>query len=368
MAYMQAGDPTKSETWLRKALELQPKNVDAMYQLAKALSKQGKDVEAISNLRNAIELEPARSEIGLELARTYEDADRTDEAAKLYEKLLAAKEPTVELRARAGRFFARTGQMDKAGEQGVAILKVQEDHPAGLYLKGEGLLLQNKTDAARKLFVQATDADPEPQYLDARGRADEAWAIESGNTSYQDDALRSYGKAVEKDPKIFSSWLGQGRLYVQRSEDAKAVTPLTTAWGLKRDAEVARLLGIATKNLNKQPKVAAEWLEQSLLLQPHPDSAYNLAQLYNDDRVNNPKAAISTYNKAITLAEEVENKGEPAPAWLTDALYELGNLNFTLNNYKQAKQAWEKWLLRNPKQDAKYKEVKNTLNTSLRNQ
>jgi tetratricopeptide (TPR) repeat protein len=369
MAYMQAGDPVKSETWLRKAIELQPKNVDAMYQLAKALSKQGKDAEAIGNLRSAVELDPTRSEIGLELARTYEDAARTEEAGKLYEKLLAAKEPTIELRARAGRFFARTGQMEKAGEQGVAILKQQEEHPAGLYLKGEGLLLQGKTDAARKVFVQATDADPEPQYLDARGRADEAWATESGNTTYQDDALRSYAKAVEKDPKIFASWLGQGRLYVLRKEDAKAVTPLTTAWTIKRSAEVARLLGIATKNLNQQPKVAAEWLEQSLQMEPHPDTAFNLGFLYEDPRTNDAKKAIAAYTKAVALGEELEKKGEQPPVWLSDALYSLGMLNYTLNNYKVAKQTWQKWLLRNPKQDGgRYKEVKNYLNTSLRNQ
>ena len=369
MAYLQAGDPVKAETWLRKAIELQPKNVDAMYQLAKALTKQGgKDAEAIIVLRNAVELDPTRSEIGLELARTYEEATpaRLIDAEKLYDKLLAAKEPTLELRARAGRFYARVGLMEKAGEQGVEILKVQDDHPAGLYLKGEGLLKSGKTDAARKLFVQASDADPEPQYLDARGRAAEAWAKESGNTSYQDDALRSYGKAVEKDSLLFSSWVGQGRLYVLRSEDAKALEPLQKAWSIKQTSEVARLLGISLKNVNNQPQNAAGWLEKSIEIEPNADSAYHLGVLYTDARLNNPKAAISAFERATALALKVEKDGGAAPPWLTDALYQLGDINRTMNNLKAAKSAWEKWLQRNPKETARIKEVKQLMATTLK--
>ncbi|HLL21459.1 MAG TPA: tetratricopeptide repeat protein, partial [Kofleriaceae bacterium] len=368
MAYLEAGDPTKSETWLRQCLEMQPKNVDAMYQLAKALLAQAKEAEAISNLRNAVELDPTRSEIGLELARTYEHASppRLDDAEKLYDKLIGAKEPTLELRARAGRFFARVGQMQKAGEQGAKILELQEDHPAGLYLKGEGLFHANKTDAARKLFVQASDADPEPQYLDARGRAAERWAAESGNTSYQDDALRSFGRAVERDPQLFSAWLGQGRLYVVRQEDAKALEPLQKAWQIKQTAEVARLLGIALKNVKNQPQNAAGWLEKAYEMEPTADAAFHLGELYTDPRLNNPKAAIRSYERATSLARRGEKDGKPVPAWLAQALYDLGDIHRTQNNLKGAKDAWEQWLQRNPKPGPRLKEVQQMMVTTLK--
>ncbi|MDQ3339726.1 MAG: tetratricopeptide repeat protein [Myxococcota bacterium] len=370
MAYLEANDAVKAETWLRKAIEMQPQNVDAMYQLAKALTKQGgKDAEAIIVLRNAVELDPTRTEIGIELARTYEEAKppRAIEAEKLYDKLLAAKEPTLELRARAGKFYARIGQMEKAGAQGVEILKAQDDHPAGLYLKGEGLLATNKTESARKLFVQASDADQqEPQFQDARGRASEMWARESGNSTYQDDAIRSYSKAVELDPTVFASWLGLGRLYVLRNEDAKALDPLQKAWALKQTAEVARLLGIALKNIGNQPQNAAGWLEQSFRLEENADTAWYLGMLYTDAKLNNPKAAMSALERATRLAGDAEKKSGHAPPWFDEALYNLGDIRRAQYDLRGAKEAWQKWLGRNPKSSAKRKEVEQMMATSLK--
>jgi tetratricopeptide (TPR) repeat protein len=366
MAYLQAGDAAKAESWLRKALEMAPKNIDALYQLAKALSKQGNEEGAIQNLRNAVEIDPTRSEIGIELARTYEEAKRESDAEKLYDKLLAAKEPPLELRARAGRFFARIGQIEKAAEQGAKILEQQEDHPAGLYLKGEGLLKAGKIESGRRFVVQASDADPEPQYLDARGRASEAWALESGNTSYQDDAIRSYSKAVEKDPTLFTSWRGLGHLYVLRSEDKKAVEPLEKAWKLKETGEIARLTGIATKNINQQPAVAAQWLEEAMRMEPHAETAYHLSQLYIDARLNNPAKAVNALQRATSMALAEEKKtGRPGPSWLTDALYHLGEIRLTLNDLAGAKTAWQTWLNRNPTQNARWKEVQRHMSTTL---
>src|SRR5205085_10196720 len=55
MAYLQANDPMKAESWLRKSVEKSPTNVDAHYQLAKALARQSKEDGAIASLRTAIE-------------------------------------------------------------------------------------------------------------------------------------------------------------------------------------------------------------------------------------------------------------------------------------------------------------------------
>jgi Tfp pilus assembly protein PilF len=367
MAYLQANDPLKGETWLRKVLERKPKDVDAMNQLAKALAMQGKQEDAIQWLRQAVEIDATRSDIGLELARVYEDAKRNADAEKLYDKLLAAKEPPLELRARAGRFFARVGELAKAGAQGKAILAVQDDHPAGLYLKGEGLLAENKVDSARKLFVQASDKDGEAQYYDARGRAAERWAQESGNTQYLDDALRAYGKAVDRDQSLYASWIGIGRIHVARKEDAKAPAALEKAWLLKETAEVARLMGIAVKNLNKQPKVAAQWLEKAYSLERNAETAYNLGQLYTGEALNDPKAAIAAYQNATELAISDEKKGLPPATWLEDAFYELGDVHQSQNNLKGQKAAWQKYLDRKPvKHPARIKAVKQAMATTLK--
>src|SRR5205823_6030520 len=63
IAYLDAGDPTKAEVWLRRATEARASDPEAKYQLAKALSKLGRNDDAIEELRAAIEIDPSRADI-----------------------------------------------------------------------------------------------------------------------------------------------------------------------------------------------------------------------------------------------------------------------------------------------------------------
>ncbi|MDQ3296622.1 MAG: tetratricopeptide repeat protein [Myxococcota bacterium] len=368
MAYLEANEPKKAEPWLRKVIEQRPKDVDPQYQLAKALSLLGQHEEAIERLRRAVELDPTRSEIGLELARTYETAKppREADAHKLYDKLLAAKEPSVELRARAGKFFARIGENEKAGIQGLQILATEPDHPAGLYLKAEGLLQANKTDEARKLFTIAADAERDAQYFDGLGRAAERWATESGDSKYQDTALRAYVQATEIDPTKHNSLIGQGRLYVLRHEDEKAIRPLDAASKIQMTAEIGYLMGKAYKAL-QQNKAALDWLVASMKLGETADAAWELGQIYTSAQINKPGLAAGALGTATRLAETKEKKLGVEVPWLTEALYMEGDVHRVLGNDGGARQAWEKYVQRNLKgqSGARVKDVKHFLATSL---
>ncbi|MBA3820047.1 MAG: tetratricopeptide repeat protein, partial [Deltaproteobacteria bacterium] len=367
MAYLQANEPAKAEPWIRRVIEQRPKDVDAQYQLAKALARIGTQQakeEAIERLRRAVELDPTRSEIGLELARTYEDSKREADAAKLYDKLLAAKAPTLPLRTRAGRFFARIDDMPKAGEQGVKILEVDPENPTGLYLKAEGLLRAGKADEARRLFQQASDAERDPQFLDGLGRAAEAWAAKSGESKYLDSALRAYTQASELDPTMLNPLVGQGRIYVGRNEDKHAIPPLNIAAKIRMTGEIARLLGLASKATQQIP-VAVKWLEESNRLEPHALTSWHLGQLYTSASINQPGKAAGTLARATQLAEQEEKQAGTTVPWLTDALYMQGDVNRVLGNDAGARAAWEKYVARNPKPGAKLSEVKHFLATSL---
>jgi tetratricopeptide (TPR) repeat protein len=371
MAYLQADDAPSSETWLRLAVEGRPTEVEGHYQLAKALAKRGTTDEAIAELQKAIELDPKRSEIGLELARTYEAAGRAAEAGALYGKLLvAANDPSIELRARAGRLFARTNQIEKAAEQGAKILAIEPGHPAGLYLKAEGLLASDRIEEARKLFTQAADADPDPQYLDGQGRAAEADAVKNTNTAAQDAALRAYMAATaadaaahDKHPTMVNPLAGLGRLYVLRHEAAKAAQPLLDAYQLKADAEVAYNLGLTYIELQQDP-TAILWLQRSLELRPHAEASWSLGQLYaNHNQVRQAAAALETATRLAMIEEKKTAKLVP---WLTEALYKLGRVQKDVPNDAAARAAWEKYVARRPPPSAQLNEVLQALGTSLK--
>ncbi|MBS1123989.1 MAG: Tetratricopeptide 2 repeat protein, partial [Deltaproteobacteria bacterium] len=364
MAYLQSGDAAQAEPWLRRAVEGRSKDVEPHYQLAKALAKLSHPEEAIQELQKASDLDPKRTEIGLELARTYEAAGRDTDAATLYGKLLAAaKDPSIELRARAGRFFARTSKIEQAVEQGTQILLVDPGHAAGLFLKAEGLLAAGRIEDARKSFTQAAEADPDPQYLDGQGRAAEADALKNNNTAAQDAALRAYMAASLAAPTMFNPLAGTGRLYVLRHEAAKAVKPLLDAYKIKPDAEVAYNLGLAYVELQQEP-TAIQWLQRSLQSRPHAEAYWNLGQLLaNRNQVREAAAAIE---EATRMALVEERKTAKPISWLTDALYKLGRVQKDVPNDAAAREAWEKYMGRTPPPGAARNEVQQALATSLK--
>jgi tetratricopeptide (TPR) repeat protein len=363
VAYVQEGNAEKAEPWLRRVVEARPNDAEARFQLGRALLKSGQHAAALEALNAAVGLDPARSDIAVELARAYEALGQDGDAAALYAKLLAGKDPTLELRARAGRFYARTGALDKAGEQGARIAEADPQNPAGFYLKGEALLAAGKAVDARQAFLRASDLDRDPQYLDALGRAAEALG-RAGDREQQELALRSYVAATESPGAPINAYVGQGRLYAARHEAAKAVPALIAASRQDpKNAEVMFLMGLSYQEL-QQPAVALQWFEASTKLSPNAEAFWQLGQLYRDTNQGAPAAAALT--SATRLAAEAEKKTGRPIAWLTDALYLLGRVQLDLHNEAAARDAWQLYVGRSPQPSAQLTEVKQMLATSLR--
>ena len=348
MAYLQSGAPAKAEPWLRRVIEARPKDADALYQLGKVLRRLGNGADAIDKLVQAREIEPTRAEIGMELARTYELTRRDAEADKLYSKLLDEGEPSLELRGHAGKFFVRTGKLDKAGVQGDKILESDRLNAAGHYLKAEGLLAAGHLEDARKEFTAAVDVERDAQSLDGLGRATESMSMMRKELSLQDAAIRAYKAALELDPTLFSPNLGLGRLYVARREMSKAVTALLAANKLKGDdAEVAFNLGVAYQELGtKETKRAAvEWLKRSNGIKRTAETSFRLGQLYQDKDIDQVQPAIDSYKTATSLADDEIKRTGVTPPWYGEALYYLGDLANSVGEEVTACKAWRAYLV-----------------------
>jgi len=363
MAYLQQGDPAKAEPWLRRVIEARPNDAEARFQLGRALLKAGKNDAALEILKSALERDPARVDIGVDLARAYEALGRDPEAGALYAKLLAGKDPSLELRTRAGKYFVRTGAPEKAAAQGAKLVEADPHNAAGLYLKGEGLLASGKAQEAKQAFLRALEIERDPQYLDAVGRAAEALAQDNDRAA-QDLALRSYHDAAEAVPPPLSSLTGQGRLFVARHEAAKALDPLLAASRIEpRNAEVMFLIGAAYQELQKST-TALQWLEASTRIGPRAEAFWRIGQIYRDAN-QGARAAVAVDNATRLAAEAEKRTGKQVP-WLTDALYLQGRVNLDLHNEARAREAWITYVARNPPASARLTEVQQLLATTLR--
>ena len=373
VAYLQQGNPEKAETYLRRVVEARPSDADALYEYGKTLGLLAKFADAIEQLKKARTLAPGRSEIGLELATTYERTKNDAEAGKLYDELVARDDASIETRAHAGKYYVRTNQIPKAGEQGTKIVAADRENAAGHYLKGEGLFAQGRNDDARKEFGEAVRIERDPLYLDGQGRATEAAGIEHNkDTSLQDQALRAYLAATELDPLMFDPLLGAGRVYVARKEHAKAIPVLIAADQIRSgDPEVAYLLGESYGETQRKAR-GIEWLERALKLKPNARAAYKLGNLYTDPEIDKGGPAQAAYARAVALWQAQATKdGSLTPEDekdLTDAMYKLGNIASLNHDDAAAKAAWEKWVVRPGanRSGAKYDEVMRALRTNLR--
>ena len=346
VAYLSAGVPVQSEAWLRTALERRPRDVEAHFQLAEALRRQGKQDEAVATLMKSFDLDPSRVDLGLELARGFEAAGRDADAATLYRRLLDGRDVAVDVRVRAGRFFARTKDLAAARAQGDAILAVEPDNAAGLFLKAEGLLADGLADEARRLFQQAVDRELDPQYSDGLGRAAEAQASKSGNPDHRDAALAAYVEASRQAPTMLSPILGRGRLHMARRELEKALAAYQEALKLApNDPEIAYGVGMSLAELGDKDK-AIVWLQKAVAARPRADAYYRLGLLHLD--ANQGRSAAS----ALTAATQHGLKEEAATGrtldWMIHAYYKLGDVQKMLGNDAAMIDAWQNFIARNP--------------------
>ena len=359
VAYLDAGSAAESEAWLRKAIAKRPDDIEANFQLAEALRRQGKQDEALATLVKTFELDETRVDLGVELARGFEDAGKDADAAKMYARLVAGTGVSLDIRARAGRFFARTGDFAAASKQGDAILDVEKDNPTGMFLRAEGLLADGHADRARALYQQAADADPDPQFLDGLGRASEALAERTGDTARRDEALRAYLQATEKAPKMLNPLLGRGRLHMARREFAKALAAFEEAMKVAPgEPSIAYGMGMSYAELGDKAR-AIEWLTRSVKLQPRAEAYFKLGDIYY--QLDKASAAAQALGRATELGLAEERRTGKTVPWLTDAYWLLGDVERVRGSDSGQRRAWERYLERGPTDKAQADEVRRAL-------
>jgi tetratricopeptide (TPR) repeat protein len=367
IGYLAAGGPGKAETWLRQAIAARPTDIDAHFQLAESLSRQAKRDEALAILRKAYDLDPARTDVGLQLARRYEEAGRLEDAGAMYDGLLAGKDVTIDIRGRAGRYFARINKIDKARAQADEILAADPRNAAGLFLRGMGLMADDKFEEAKRRFKEAVELDPDPQYHWALGWSLERMYHKDKEPRFRDEAIEAYTEATSKEPDNINALLGLGRMQIERRDSTggeKALVPLMQANKIRpNDADTENLIGIASHFARKYDDAIA-WQERSLSKKRRMSAFLNVGTLYYDsDRFR--QAAVHL-NDAIIEAEKEIKAGGSAPDWLTDAYYKLGVSHENLGNGQAKCRAWRHYIDRSPKDQVKADKIKQVLLTQCR--
>jgi tetratricopeptide (TPR) repeat protein len=149
---VQLGDPARAAARLRRVLEIDPQDDEALYLLASATALEGDAPAAEALFRRALARAPGSVGVSAELGRTLARLGRADEASRLLRALLELPAPGADARFVRATLLASLGEI--ALERGDVTGAIRE-------LEGSLAAHPESYDANNRLaFLLATSADP----------------------------------------------------------------------------------------------------------------------------------------------------------------------------------------------------------------
>ena len=334
MKALEAGNYDAAVQAFRKALEADPKDYAAHFNLALAYGFLHQDEEGIAEYQKTLELKPGLYEAELNLAILLLRRKRPAEAAPLLES--AAGQKPAEFRPRYYLAEAQLagGAADKAGESFRLALELDPKSAAAELGLAHALEQQGKTAEAAPHFRQAAQLDP--KYRTS--------LLELAQL-YEKDHQPSEAMAIYREfPEDVAATEHLGQLLLDAKQYAEAVTPLEQAY--QRDPTEAGLVALAMAYLfSQQGDKAVPLLDKAVAADP---ANFELHMMYARalrDRKQLPEAARQ-------FREAVKVKPGDAAAWsnLASVLYLTGDYEQSLAAFVRAQQLGEdtpgNWFLR----------------------
>jgi tetratricopeptide (TPR) repeat protein len=157
----QAGDPSRAEALLRRAIEIRPDDASLSYNLANHLSRQGRHREAEESYRQALRLDPGHVPTLVNLGILAAENGEIERAVSLFEKALARDPSHPGALLGLGNAAAARGRLDTAVQLFERALESDPDRPDAHYALARALSARGEIDAAIEHFRNALEGAPE---------------------------------------------------------------------------------------------------------------------------------------------------------------------------------------------------------------
>ena len=261
--YMKKGQFGDASVEFRNALRLDPRFVDAYYQLAQADLAQRDWQGAFTSLEKAIELDPARLDVRLDRGRLY----------------------------LVGRKF------DKAEEDANAILQKEPSNAGAYQLLGAALVGQQKPERERALESFSRAAELQPNEASSYVNL----ALVEISLKRFKDAEEHLKKAVATDPKSLQANLDLANFYSQQNRLPEAQAVLQT--GIRNNPDAPELYIDLANMLSHggQPTDATQTLDQLRVQMPKsPEAAMDIGSYYAQQ--GDVDKALAEYQRGLSIS------------------------------------------------------------------
>jgi eukaryotic-like serine/threonine-protein kinase len=166
MKYRITKDPQwMGEAWkqCQRALELNPRSVQAHITMAGLNLLTGRYEEAIGAARAALAIDPASDQAYTELARAFNASKRPEEAEATLKKAIELRPGNWNNYAKLGRFYAGRSRYREAEQSYLRVIELVPDNPTGYTNLGGIYHWLGREDEAEQMFRRSMELRPTPE-------------------------------------------------------------------------------------------------------------------------------------------------------------------------------------------------------------
>jgi protein O-GlcNAc transferase len=259
--YLATGDPNSAEKVLEQGVKAFPDLVESRNLLGVALTRQGRNEEALGVFASAIERHPRHAGTLNNIGNTLSEMNRHSEAVPYLERAAEIEPGSPHAHYNLGNAYRALGRHDEAIERISRSLRISPNdfdaHNAlGAVYRDQGRYEQAIGSLQKALAIN-------PDFSDAHHNL--ALALDYLNCS--EEAVRSFEKALAISPNP-GTYVGLGNIYQKQHRLEEAVSCYRQAISLQPGLASAHLnLGLALQDM-KRLEEAVACFEKTLAVKP----------------------------------------------------------------------------------------------------
>ena len=325
-AYLFAQDTAAAEETLKKALTIDPRSIEILLAIGDFRVTTGKPDQAEIIYKQALEIAPDNEDIYLRLASFYQRYSKWPEVEATLQKLAALKPQDEKPHIYLGDFFTWLGQRDKAlaSYQRATELNpgstVARDKLISHYLDSGKV---EEAEARTKVILEKNSKDLSGRFFDARIR------LAKGNA---DEAISLLQGVVKDEPQLAGAHHFLGVAFMHKRQTVQARGEFTEAVKLNPNLSEPRTALAELLLAEGSPDMAIEQAQAAIQLNPRNVQAAIIsgdAYLRKGDVAKSrqvfeavaqalPKEAVGPYR--LGLVARAEKNDAKALAYFEDAL------------------------------------------------
>jgi len=263
--YTSTQHPAEAVPYLRRALEVNPANLELLDALATTSLKQGHTANAESTLKQIVKLEPTLLAHRLRLASFYDQQQQYEKAQSIMQEAVQADPEDERRRVALAEYVSRRRGFESAE---AVLQQAKKELPrAGKLWFALGHLYESKgkSEEAREVYneIRREFAD-KPEGLEAQVKlAGMDWVAGKA-----EEAERQIEAVLKENPRSTDALMLRGRIALQRGKGQDAVADFRSVVKDQPESTESHVLLAKAHLMTGEPALARESLDRAIALNP----------------------------------------------------------------------------------------------------